>query len=57
MDKVQMEELTVPEVEAAMVLLRVGLLLPQAQLEQEVPPMQSARLLSAQDEVQNSPMD
>ena len=45
-DEVQMEELTVPQVEAAMVLLRVGLLLPpQAQLKQEVSPVEVLDLL------------
>jgi hypothetical protein len=43
--EVQMEELTVPQVEAAMVLLRVGLLLPQAQLKQEVSPVEALDLL------------
>ena len=44
--EVQMEELTAPQVEAAMVLLRVGLLLPpQAQLKQEVSPVEALDLL------------
>ena len=40
-----MEELTVPQIEAAMVQLRVGLLLPQAQLKQEVSPVEVLDLL------------